>query len=53
MEKATSYYDWELQFRPKKKIQIKNRETNLNSLGIPRTEYKRFLDELKAKNLGP
>ncbi len=52
MGKVNSYYDWELQFRkkPKTKIPVKNKENNLNSLGIPKTEYKRFLNEWRAKN---
>jgi len=32
---------------------MKIEDWDLNSLGIPRTEYKRFLDEWKAKNFGP
>ena len=53
MGKINSYYDWELQFRkkPKKKSLGKNDDNELNSLGIPKREYKRFLDDWQAKNL--
>ncbi len=42
MRKANSYYDWELQFR-KEPQKNKYKENKLNSLGIPKTEYKRFI----------
>ena len=53
MGKTNSYHDWELQFRkkPKTKTPVKSKESDLNSLGISRIDYRRFLDEWRAKNL--
>ena len=53
MGKVNSYHDWELQFRKKSKNEIsgKDEDNTLNSLGIPKTEYKRFITEWRAKNL--
>ena len=49
---ASSYHDWELQFRKKSKKKSfgKNDYNKLNSLGIPKAEYKRFITEWRAKN---
>ncbi len=54
MGKTNSYHDWELQFRknPKNKISGKDEDNTLNSLGIPKAEYKRFIHEWKIKNFG-
>ena len=50
---SKSYFDWELDFRKKgfSKKPMKIELENINSLGIPESEYKNFLKEWKRKNL--
>ena len=53
MEKITSYYDWEQQFRknPKKTSLSKTKKTEINSLGMPADEFRAFLKKWEAKSL--
>ena len=54
MSKAISYYDWELSFKKKsssKRSHLTAKEDVVNSLGIPESIYKNFLNEWKKKNL--
>lgn len=48
-----SFYDWELGF--KKKVHSvpdpNEKDEEVNTLGIPKTEFKSFLTEWKNKNL--
>ncbi len=52
MEKIESYFDWELKKRKRSKVSI-NRKVigqKVNSLGISNYEFKRFLEDWKARN---
>ena len=53
MEKITSYYDWELQFRSKAKqaSNLQKKRTELNSLGMPVDEFRSFLKKWESKSL--
>ncbi|MFX1375166.1 MAG: hypothetical protein ACFFA0_05085 [Promethearchaeota archaeon] len=51
MEKPQSYYEWKLQFTPKKKRRNSKRETKKNILGIEDHQFEEFLKEWKKKNL--
>ncbi len=58
---SNSYFDWELNFRKKtlkkqdKKFDSENSCSpaleKLNSLGMPESEFKKFMKEWKEKNL--
>ena len=53
MSKSSSYFDWELTFR---KGHLSNKKVKMdidtiNSIGIPISKYKKFLQEWKEKNL--
>ena len=49
MSKAISYYDWELSFK-KKIAPVQEQEETVNSLGIPKNVYKKFLTDWEKKN---
>jgi len=53
MSKAISYFDWELNLRKSssKRSHPTAKEDVVNSLGIPESIYKNFLNEWKKKNL--
>jgi len=54
MSKVASFYDWELNFKKKPSSKQNSpiaREDVVNSLGIPESIYKNFLNEWKKKNL--
>jgi len=58
-EKIVSYFDWELQFRSinKEKIKLEKQESKdsiknlLNSLGLEKEKFKKFLEVWKKQNL--
>ena len=52
MEKIESYFDWELKKRKKSKVSINRKDIGqkVNSLGISNYEFKRFLEDWKARN---
>jgi hypothetical protein len=53
MSKSESYLDWELAFRNNNSSDTKEElETDLvNSIGIPKSKYEKFLKEWRKKNL--
>ena len=54
MSKAyVSFYDWELSFKKTPKVEKKPvmKKVKVNSLGIPNSSFKSFLNEWKTKNL--
>ena len=53
MEKIESYFDWELKKRKKSKVSINRKDIGqkVNSLGISNYEFKRFLEDWKARNV--
>jgi hypothetical protein len=53
MSKAVSFYDWELGFKRKTHsvADSKERDDEVNSIGIPKTTFKSFITEWKKKNL--
>ena len=53
MLRLSSYFDWELTFRQAhhSNKKVKMELDPLNSIGIPKSKYKKFLKEWKEKNL--
>lgn len=65
MSKSVSYYDWELKFRSKKNnkngaqkkmiqtqlVDKKRENKKKNALGIVKSDYRRFMEKWKKKNL--
>lgn len=58
MSGTDSYFDWELSFR--KGVQLRSSSSKksnsylhkeVNSLGIPKNEFKEFMENWKTKNL--
>lgn len=49
MSRTDSYFDWELSFRKKETNSYLHKE--VNSLGIPKNEFKEFMENWKTKNL--
>ena len=50
MSKAVSFYDWELSFKDKSKLDIDIKKTDFNSLGIADNSFKDSLKKWKDKN---
>ena len=57
-EKIASFFDWELQFKEKKKeTKLKEEESEdsvsdlLNPLGVEKEKFKKFLKDWKKENL--
>ncbi len=52
---SRSYFDWSIQFSKiepnTQQVKMKPKETKLNSLGIDKDEFKKFLGAWKQKNL--
>ncbi len=53
MSRSSSYFDWELTFRQAhhSNKKVKRELNTINSIGIPISQYKKFLKEWKEKNL--
>jgi hypothetical protein len=51
MEKPQSYYDWQVQYNSKKKGKKAKIERNKNSLGIENSQFEKFVENWKKKNL--
>ena len=50
MEKASSFYDWEHQFR-KREIKKSKEKYSVNSLGISDSNFKNFIKKWKENNI--
>ena len=51
MPKIDSYLDWELSFREKPRAHdLDYSKKQMNSLGIPKNEFKDFMRQWKSKN---
>jgi hypothetical protein len=53
MSKAISYYDWELHFKKKDRLEVVSpirKKENINSLGISEDEFKQIMKNWKQKN---
>lgn len=56
MSKSVSYYDWELVFNKPKEIKkiekpIINKKKHINSIGLDRNMFKKYLELWTKKNL--
>lgn len=52
MSKSESYFDWELAFRNNNSDKEEELEKDfMNSIGIPKSKYEKFLKEWRKKNL--
>jgi len=53
MEKSSSFYDWEHQFRKNNKREIKKSKEkySVNSLGISDSNFKNFIKKWKEENI--
>jgi hypothetical protein len=53
MSKSTSYFDWEQSFHKNQasKERVRHYREEINSIGIPISNFKKFLQEWKEKNL--
>jgi len=48
---SLSFYDWELTFEKKFKVNPNSKDKKANSLGIPDNTFKDFMKKWKEKNL--